>query len=341
VGQDGDLALWRPLRRRRRGTGPRARARLGASTLRPLLPGRGRGSGALGSRGDAGLCRARARAGCADADGELPGDDRSLPDDGSFGGAFAVRRDGTLWAQKPLGEPGCCWWISVDHPSHLGCGRHALRYLSGRRRGVSGGAWIAGLEVRSGLADEALPAEDIVRVANGRADLRPGCGSVHCAVSRSLRGLRSGASAAVSRSSRRSVPSSSSAGGRTSSRRIASERRWTALLEVHGLGPLFTDCVTKDDPYPRKPDPASILALIARHGLDPRRCLAIGDRELDVVAGVRAGVWTCFFGEAPHETPADLEIIGYDELLCWLGRAEGLAQDDRCAPGGDPSNGSR
>jgi phosphoglycolate phosphatase-like HAD superfamily hydrolase len=90
------------------------------------------------------------------------------------------------------------------------------------------------------------------------------------------------------------------------------------LLEAHGLRSRFTDCITKDDPYPRKPDPASILALIARYDLDPRRCLAIGDRELDVVAGVRAGVWTCFFGEGAHETPADLEISGYDKLLCWL-----------------------
>lgn len=87
------------------------------------------------------------------------------------------------------------------------------------------------------------------------------------------------------------------------------------LLEAHGLQPLFTDCITKDDPYPRKPDPASILALMARHGLDPRHCLAIGDRELDIVAGVRAGVQTCFFGAADHQTPTDLEISGYDELL--------------------------
>jgi phosphoglycolate phosphatase-like HAD superfamily hydrolase len=93
------------------------------------------------------------------------------------------------------------------------------------------------------------------------------------------------------------------------------------LLEAHGLQSLFSDCVTKDDPYPRKPDPAAILALLARHDLDPRRCLAIGDRELDIVAGVRAGVRTCFFGGAAHETPADLEITSYWELLSWLGDA--------------------
>ncbi len=33
-------------------------------------------------------------------------DGRDLPDDGSFGGAFVVRADGTVVAQKPLGEPG-------------------------------------------------------------------------------------------------------------------------------------------------------------------------------------------------------------------------------------------
>ncbi len=33
-------------------------------------------------------------------------DGETLPDDGSFGGAFVVSPDGTVRAQKPLGEPG-------------------------------------------------------------------------------------------------------------------------------------------------------------------------------------------------------------------------------------------
>ncbi len=92
----------------------------------------------------------------------------------------------------------------------------------------------------------------------------------------------------------------------------------TRLLTAHGLAALFADCITEEDPFPRKPDPASILALMRRNGLAPSRCLAIGDRDLDIVAGLRAGVMTCYFGTDSHETPADLEITSYERLLAWL-----------------------
>jgi phosphoglycolate phosphatase-like HAD superfamily hydrolase len=97
------------------------------------------------------------------------------------------------------------------------------------------------------------------------------------------------------------------------------------LLTAHDLAPLVEDCVTEDDPFPRKPDPASILALVDRHGLPRSQCLAIGDRNLDIVAGVRAGGMTCFYGTDSHETPADLEITSYDRLLAWLRAHAGAA----------------
>jgi len=98
-----------------------------------------------------------------------------------------------------------------------------------------------------------------------------------------------------------------------------------ALLEVHGLVRYFTDCIAKEDPYPRKPDPTSLNALIAQHNLDRSQCLVIGDRDLDIVAGQRAGIRTCFFGAVPHDAQADLEIEDFDTLLDWL-RAENGGQ---------------
>ncbi len=91
-----------------------------------------------------------------------------------------------------------------------------------------------------------------------------------------------------------------------------------ALLAVHGMAHYFTDFVAKEDPYPRKPDPAAIEALIARYVLDRGQCLLIGDRDLDIVAGKRAGVRTCFFGREPHEAQPDLKIVDYATLHHWL-----------------------
>ncbi len=90
------------------------------------------------------------------------------------------------------------------------------------------------------------------------------------------------------------------------------------LLDAHSMAGYFTALLTAEDPFPRKPDPASILALLRRYALAPEAGLAIGDRELDIQAGRNAGLHTCFFGKGVHSTPADLEIVHYNELCEWL-----------------------
>ncbi len=90
------------------------------------------------------------------------------------------------------------------------------------------------------------------------------------------------------------------------------------LLEAHRMAHYFTDSIAKEDPYPRKPDPAAIEALIARYTLDRSKCLLVGDRNLDIVAGQRAGIRTCFFGSELHEAQPDLAIVDYPALQRWL-----------------------
>jgi len=90
------------------------------------------------------------------------------------------------------------------------------------------------------------------------------------------------------------------------------------LLNTHGLADYFAGSISKDDPLPRKPDPASILALLERYQLDPRECAVVGDRCMDVEAGHAAGVCTCLYGDEPCSTLPDLRIRHYRELLAWL-----------------------
>jgi len=90
------------------------------------------------------------------------------------------------------------------------------------------------------------------------------------------------------------------------------------LLETHKLARYFTDYITKEDPYPRKPDPESVNALIAQYALDRDHCLLIGDRNLDIVAGQRAGIRTCFFGTESYDAQPDVEIEHFEMLLQWL-----------------------
>ena len=93
-------------------------------------------------------------------------------------------------------------------------------------------------------------------------------------------------------------------------------------LERTGLTGYFTDVVSCGTAFARKPDPAGNLYLIRTHGLDPARTLAVGDRELDVLAGKRAGTGACLFRGSGAATAADYQIQDMAELAGILGLPE-------------------
>ena len=47
-----------------------------------------------------------------------------------------------------------------------------------------------------------------------------------------------------------------------------------------------------EDGYPKKPDPASVIALMKREQVRPSETLLIGDSPIDVDTGRRAGIMT-------------------------------------------------
>ena len=87
------------------------------------------------------------------------------------------------------------------------------------------------------------------------------------------------------------------------------------MLKYHRLYSLFSDILTISDGFPRKPDPAMFNELITRHGLERAQILAIGDRDLDLEAGRRAGVKTALYGNAPHQITPDYHVVDYREML--------------------------
>jgi phosphoglycolate phosphatase-like HAD superfamily hydrolase len=87
------------------------------------------------------------------------------------------------------------------------------------------------------------------------------------------------------------------------------------FLEAFGVSDLFADCLSTADGYARKPDPAGFVALIERHALPREHVLAVGDRDLDILAGQGAGVRTCLFKTPPSpEVTPDYWIDAFDEL---------------------------
>lgn len=92
------------------------------------------------------------------------------------------------------------------------------------------------------------------------------------------------------------------------------------LLGWYKVSGLFADMLTRDDGYPRKPDPAAFNALLERHQLRRDQTLVIGDRKLDILAGRAAGMQTCLFNALPApDAPPDYVISCLDELSAILG----------------------
>ncbi len=96
-------------------------------------------------------------------------------------------------------------------------------------------------------------------------------------------------------------------------------------LKAAGLESLLDDLLSVSDGYPRKPDPALFVALLTRHGLDPAEVLAVGDRDLDIVAGRLAGCQTALL-----LTPGAMLTTGADRVLHSL---EELAEMTAGSPG--------
>ena len=102
-------------------------------------------------------------------------------------------------------------------------------------------------------------------------------------------------------------------------------RSTQALLDAHGLAPLFAGIVSVEQGYPRKPDPAMALAALAIYGLDPAVTWMVGDRELDIQAGRAAGLRACLYGRAALAQPADFQIDHCSQLLALLDGVKGEA----------------
>ena len=81
-------------------------------------------------------------------------------------------------------------------------------------------------------------------------------------------------------------------------------RRTLDFLQANGLAEYFTRVITSEDGFPRKPAPDSLLYLLKTCALQPERCVMIGDRPLDVEAGVNAGMLGCLLD-------ADGRFAGY------------------------------
>ena len=74
------------------------------------------------------------------------------------------------------------------------------------------------------------------------------------------------------------------------------------VLAGLGLRDLFDDVIGSDGPFPRKPDPAALRALMERAGATPERTLMVGDSKIDYDTARNASVRCCLvsYGFSNH-----------------------------------------
>jgi phosphoglycolate phosphatase len=87
-----------------------------------------------------------------------------------------------------------------------------------------------------------------------------------------------------------------------------------AALAAFGIADCFGVIAGRDTTWRIKPHHSPVAYAARTLGVDPARCLMVGDTTVDISAGRRAGAWTCGvlcgFGER-----AELERAGADLIL--------------------------
>lgn len=86
------------------------------------------------------------------------------------------------------------------------------------------------------------------------------------------------------------------------------------LLVALDIADYFLEIVGGEDGFPKKPDPASLSALMKREGIAAGDAMMVGDSPVDVEAGRRAGVMTVGIAHGFSER-SELTAASPDALL--------------------------
>jgi HAD superfamily hydrolase (TIGR01509 family) len=79
----------------------------------------------------------------------------------------------------------------------------------------------------------------------------------------------------------------------------------------------FTEIVTKQYGFKRKPDPEAFIYLIEKYKINKGSAMVIGDRECEILGGKSAGINTCLYNTNNIEssTEPDFYIESLEEII--------------------------
>ncbi len=87
-------------------------------------------------------------------------------------------------------------------------------------------------------------------------------------------------------------------------------------LHEHDIAKYFTAFVDSSMGFPAKPAPDAINWICETYGLDKSETVMIGDREIDVLSGINAGVYGCLFTKKENpQSAANFIITDISQVL--------------------------
>lgn len=82
------------------------------------------------------------------------------------------------------------------------------------------------------------------------------------------------------------------------------------LLKYYDIYKYFTECVTKEYNFERKPKPDAIHYLIEKYKLNKDEVILVGDRKIDIETAINANVCSTYVKFNKNEK--DLDIANYN-----------------------------
>jgi HAD superfamily hydrolase (TIGR01549 family) len=68
-------------------------------------------------------------------------------------------------------------------------------------------------------------------------------------------------------------------------------------MEKCGIAQYFTEFITSRQNLAPKPDPDAVLHLLEKHKIPHDEAIMIGDRDIDILSGKNAGIYSCYFSD--------------------------------------------
>ena len=91
-------------------------------------------------------------------------------------------------------------------------------------------------------------------------------------------------------------------------------------MERYGMAQYFTEIITSQQRFMPKPSPDAVLYLLEKYKIPKNEAVMIGDRDIDIMSGKNAGIYSCYFSDGNESCDAaDYNVNNFTDLFGILG----------------------